>query len=99
MGIDRHLAEFLLFARDTGVNFDRAATLGRLNLFIDHRSLDLMFREHGIRATDTDIHAVRQDGYSENFLRRLGARDVVSIDASDYEKASIVHDMNQPIDD
>jgi hypothetical protein len=40
---------------------------------------------------------VRQDGYSENFLRRLGAREVVSIDASDYEEASIVHDMNQPI--
>jgi hypothetical protein len=99
MGIDRHLAEFLLFARDAGVKFDRAATLGRLNLFIDQRSLGILFNEHGIRATEDDIRAVRQDGYSENLLRRLGARDVVSIDASDYEKASVVHDMNQPIGD
>jgi len=99
MGIDRHLAEFLLFARDAGVKFDRIATLGRLNLFIDRRSLETLFQDHGIRATESDIRAVRQDGYSENFLRRLGAREVVSIDASNYEKASIVHDMNQPIGD
>jgi hypothetical protein len=99
MGIDRHLAEFLLFARDAGVKFDHAATLGRLNLFIDHRSLGMLFHEHGIQATDDDIRAVRQDGYSEKFLQCLGARDIVSIDASSYEKASLIHDMNRPIGD
>lgn len=39
MGIDRHFADFLLCARDSGIDFRRVATLGRLNLFIDHRSL------------------------------------------------------------
>lgn len=39
MGIDRHFADFLLCARDSSIDFRRVATLGRLNLFIDHRSL------------------------------------------------------------
>ena len=48
MGIDRNYAEFLLGARNGGVDFRQTATLGRLNLFVDHRSLDAVFRKHGI---------------------------------------------------
>jgi len=101
MGIDRHFADFLMFARDDGVGFDRVATLGRLNLFVDHRSLGAIFRKHGLPATDEDIRTVRgaADGYAESFLQRLGARECVSIDASSYERASLVHDMNRPIPD
>src|SRR5471030_3210286 len=101
MGIDRHFAEFLLIARDKGVNFDRVATLGRLNLFVDYRSLETLFREHGIPAKDEDIRAVRtgSGGYSETFLQYLGAKECISIDASSYENASVVHDMNRPIGD
>jgi hypothetical protein len=99
VGIDRSLAEFLLFAREAGIDFDQVATVGRLNLFVDHRSLATLLHEHNIQATDADIRALRQDGYSENFLKCLGARDVVSIDASDYEKSSFIHDMNRPIGD
>jgi 2-polyprenyl-3-methyl-5-hydroxy-6-metoxy-1,4-benzoquinol methylase len=99
MGIDRHFADFLLCARDGGVDFRRAATLGRLNLFIDHRSLGAVFREHGIDVAERDIGAIRSasGGYLEEFLRRLGAREIASIDASEYEGATLVHDMNQPI--
>jgi SAM-dependent methyltransferase len=35
--------------------------------------------------------------YSEGFFRLLGSSTVESIDYSDYEKASIVHDMNEPL--
>jgi hypothetical protein len=38
-----------------------------------------------------------QDRYAEPFFALLGASDTVSIDASSYEGASIVHDMNMPI--
>src|SRR3954468_17618398 len=97
MGIDRHLADFLLCGRDTGVDFGRTATLGRLNLFIDVRSLRAVFRQHGVALTDDDIAAIRAEGYSEEILRRLGARDPQSIDASAYEQASLIHDMNRPV--
>src|ERR1019366_8763988 len=101
MGIDRNYADFLLGARNGGVDFRQTATLGRLNLFVDHRSLDAVFREHGDPVTDQDIRAMRtaNGGYSETFLRRLGARETTSVDASEYEGASLVHDMNLPIRD
>jgi hypothetical protein len=99
MGIDRHFADFLLCAKDGGADFLRVATLGRLNLFIDQRSLGAVFREHGVDVTDGDIRTMRSasDGYAEEFLRTLGAQATCSIDASGYEGASLVHDMNLPI--
>jgi hypothetical protein len=101
MGIDRDYADFLLGARVGGADFRRTATLGRLNLFVDHRSLDAVFRAHGEPLADHDIRAVRtaSGGYSESFLRRLGAQETISVDASGYEGASLVHDMNLPIGD
>lgn len=36
-------------------------------------------------------------GFSESFLRSLGAQEVESLDYSDYEGATLVHDLNQPI--
>lgn len=97
MGIDRDFADFLLGARNSGVDFRDTATLGRLNLFVDHRSLDAVFHQHGEAVTDHDLRAMRSAGYSEAFLRRLGAQETISVDASPYEGASLVHDMNLPI--
>ena len=37
------------------------------------------------------------DGFAESFLRLLGAEDVVSVDASDYEGASRILDLNEPV--
>src|SRR3981189_323312 len=99
MGIDRNYADFLLGARAGGIDFRQTAPLGRLNLFVDHRSLNAIFRAHGDPVTDHDIRAMRtaSGGYSETFLRRLGAQETISVDASEYEGASLVHDMNLPI--
>jgi hypothetical protein len=90
MGIDRNYADFLLGARNGGVDFRQTATLGRLNLFVNHRSLDAVFREHGDPVTDDDVRAMRTaaGGYSEAFLRRLGAQETTSVDASEYEGAA-----------
>ena len=37
------------------------------------------------------------DGYAERFLAHLGARRTESIDCSDFECATVTHDMNTPI--
>jgi hypothetical protein len=101
MGIDRHFAEFLVGVRNAGVDFTRTATLGRLSLFVDHRSLSAVLRAQGDDATDDEVRAVRtaNNGYAEEFLRRLGAKETTSIDASAYEGADLIHDMNRPIGD
>jgi SAM-dependent methyltransferase len=40
-----------------------------------------------------------ENGFAEPLLRLLGAEQICSIDASSYEHASVVHDLNQPIPD
>jgi hypothetical protein len=101
MGIDRYFAEFLGGASKAGVDFSRTATLGRLNLFVDQRSLAAVLRDNCGGASDDEVRAVRTagGGYAEEFLRRLGALQTTSIDASTYEGATLVHDMNVPIGD
>jgi hypothetical protein len=101
MGIDRYFAEYLIEARALGANFDRTATLGRLNLFIDQRALAQLLQRHGLPASTDDVRAIRTKaaGYSEPFLEMLGAREITSIDASEYQDATVVHDLNRPIGD
>jgi len=41
---------------------------------------------------------VKEGDYADPIYRFLGAKKVDSLDYSDYEQASIVHDMNLPID-
>jgi hypothetical protein len=41
--------------------------------------------------------AMAEQRYSEPVLHRLGARLIDSLDASDYEGATLVHDLNRPL--
>lgn len=42
---------------------------------------------------------LQDDGYYETLMRKLGFGDIESMDFSDYEDASILHDLNKPIPD
>ena len=55
MGIDRYFAEFLGCAYNGGVDFSRTATVGRLNLFIDHRSLSAVLRQSCDSVADDEV--------------------------------------------
>jgi hypothetical protein len=48
---------------------------------------------------DHQISAVFVQEYAENLFKALGAQTVDSLDASDYEGAIIIEDLNQPIRD
>src|ERR1700692_647106 len=101
MGIDRYFAEFLGCAHKAGVDFSRTGTVGRLNLFIDHRSLHAVLRETCGAVTDDDVRAVHtgSGGYVEELLRGRGHKEPISFDAAADEGASRIHDMNLPIGD
>jgi hypothetical protein len=74
--------------RLNAVDFSATAMLGRQTLNL--RPTDVP------RAADLGNGWKRGD-FAENILRRLGASRIESIDASTYEGASIVHDLNQPL--
>ena len=97
MGVGYGGLQFSLFAKRKGVNFDRTVTLGRQNHFLNTETIQSMFERFSLPMTNTETDAILQNDYAENLFRYLGATKVDSIDASDYEGASIIHNLNEPI--
>jgi hypothetical protein len=99
MGLDSNSVRFLLYSQALGADFRDCAMIGRQGLHASRAELRECFaafsREIGDAALSgiTDGHG----GYAEGLLRYLGAEQVHSFDYSDYERATHVHDMNQPI--
>jgi hypothetical protein len=95
MAIDYNQTRFLIECFSKGARFERTVTLGRLNFFPSHRETHQI-----IRSTGSKVPFVPNPGlYCEHFLKTsFGAQTIDSIDASAYEGATIVHDLNQPID-
>ena len=99
MGVDAKGAEFLLAARRLGVSFTRTATLGRQRLFVRPTWLRRCLRSSGIHVDGREAEEVlaAAGGFAEPFLRLLGAKRIDSVDASDYEGAARVVDLNDDL--
>jgi len=99
MGLNYSAARLLLLARSMGVSFDRSLTLGRQNLFVTARDLVTLLSEVGEQISLEEAEAIKRSGggYCEGFFEHLGAKSVVSVDATDYEHATVIHDFNRPI--
>lgn len=88
MGIDAHALHCLEYARQFG-DFGRSVTLGRQNVYVKPRQLEQMYG---------DTIDWKAEAYCEKLLEtRFGATKVDSIDRSDYEHASLIFDMNDPL--
>jgi hypothetical protein len=58
-----------------------------------------LFSRYGVPCGYAEADSILQQdrGYAEPLLRALGAEVADSMDASEFEGASVVHDMNQPV--
>lgn len=99
MGLDRTGTKFLIFARSVGVDFSKTATIGRQGLHVGLDTLKCNFTSADIQIDQHQLEKLFQEysGYSEGFFSYLGAEVVDSFDYSSYEKATHLHDMNEPI--
>ncbi|HLY58955.1 MAG TPA: hypothetical protein VKS60_25560 [Stellaceae bacterium] len=99
MGISVHGAKFLLYARAAGVDFSDMAMIGRQGLYVTPAEMRQVFAAGGDALNDTEIADIcdGSDGYAETFFARLGARRADSFDYSNFESATVTHDMNEPI--
>lgn len=82
MGLDYNATRFLATA---DVPLGRTVTLGRQSLAVSSKDL----RRLNLPS--------RPDGYADDALRALGATELLSMDASDFEGAEIVHDLNDGV--
>lgn len=99
MGLIYSNVRLLCHAKAQGLPFDRVATLGRQQVFVrpnEFAALALEFSASHHPASDRV--PVDFGVFGEPFFRQwFGAKQVESIDASGYEGATIIHDMNEPI--
>ena len=96
MGITINDVRFLLHPKCKGISFSRTLTLGRLQWLVAPGAFadETKARRLHTGTLPPDAFA---DGFSEAFFRLLGAERTESMDVSDYEGATIVHDLNQPV--
>ena len=96
MGISAGFSRFLFYSKQLGVSFKSTLQLGRLNLYASKEDIEEQINL--FRNNERPISGVEfKDDYSEPLFEILGAQDKVeSVDYSDYEKATIIHDLNEP---
>ena len=92
MGLDVNAAALLLKMRDDGRRLGRVLTLGHQHLHLDPATLPARFRADSGRRRRTGS-GVRATACWE----RSGATSVEALDASPYEGAARLHDLNEPV--
>jgi hypothetical protein len=98
MGVNRQACEVLMHAeRRLNVRFNHTLTLGRLQMFMREPGLNALV-DRFYPAEKDRWNAVKADkGFAEPLFKALGATTVDSMDFSDYEQATILHDLNKPV--
>jgi hypothetical protein len=96
MGISAAGVQFLLAARAAGASFSQTATIGKQGFFATVHGIKPIIEATNFPLTARGL-VDHCGGNGDRFLELLGAERVTSIDASDYEGATVVHDMNRPI--
>jgi hypothetical protein len=75
--------------------------IGRQTLHLSAAELGRNLADFGLARPADQVHALcrRHEGYAEPFLEVLGARTIRSFDASDYEQATDIVDLNVALSD
>ena len=97
MGLDVHAVRFVLSSARAGIDFSRTVMIGRQSLHVDARTLRRLLEESGYEHANAGTILREAGGYAEPLFTLLGAKVVDSLDASDFESATLVHDLNRPI--
>lgn len=99
MGLDLNSVKFLLWSKNLGVSFDRTLTLGRQGMSCARGALRRELKNFGIPFDENDVNRCFEKtpstpAFAENFLKFLGAKKIVTVDRSDFEGATLLHDLN-----
>lgn len=96
MGISNANAALLFAAKSQGLRFQKTATIGKQTFWPTVSGLRYILPAFGINVDAGDLlHTMGSDG--SKFIKYLGAETVEEFDASSYEHASVVFDMNTPL--
>lgn len=91
MAFETNAAALLLKMRRDGVDLGRVLTLGHQHLHLDPATYRRVLARLGLPLA-SDV-----PGFAADLLRAMGAAHVESLDASAYEGATRLHDLNEPV--
>jgi SAM-dependent methyltransferase len=102
MGMTTEIVRFLAQAGRDGASFTRVLTLGRQHVGVSPERLRRVLEAHGFwppKCGEAAFAPLMSDPLTrlEGFAKALGAASVLACDASAYEGADLVHDLNQPV--
>ncbi|HEY2753008.1 hypothetical protein [Phenylobacterium sp.] len=98
MGFDLQCSRFVFAAKQAGVDFSDTLTLGRQNIHISERAYRTEAKRFGLPLDEGALsRAFSGFPYVDGMLTELGAKAPLSMDASDYEGASYLADLNKPV--
>jgi SAM-dependent methyltransferase len=91
MGLETNAAALLLKIRRDDVPFGRVLTLGHQHLHLEPAAYRRVLARLGQPLTE------EVPEYADSLLEALGATTVEALDASTYEGATRLHDLNEPV--
>ena len=101
MGVTAQFAKFLIEARNQGVSYQKTLTLGRQTLYVEPAELEQLLREQGRWPKELSEEEFRRrlasSTFAEEFMGILGASQADSLDISDFEGATMLHDLDVEI--
>ncbi|XMO86573.1 hypothetical protein AAFN75_17450 [Algibacter sp. AS12] len=98
MGLTKNMCELILSAKHKRhINLDKLLMVGRQNLHLSPNHLAMSLEKFGYPTDNISKLLNKENTFADAFFKEIGGKDVQSIDASDYEDATIIHDLNQPI--
>lgn len=98
MGLTKNMIQLLLSAKvKRNIGFEKMVMIGRQSLHLNEIQL-----KECLSLFEFDSGKSRQilseyDAFAEGLMKEIGAATIDSIDASGYEDATIIHDLNNPI--
>ncbi len=95
MGIQNNGIKFIFNAHNKGASFSNSLTIGRLGLRSQRHQLQDLLLAKGVEEA-CDISWVKAMN-TEDILSLVGANNIDSLDYSDYQNCTIVHDLNHPL--
>jgi hypothetical protein len=97
MGFNVNEVKLLLHAKQLGVNFEKVVTIGRQVLHLNEKELkSLLVQACIVNPGTKETYGVNV--HAEKFLSLLGSSITDSLDASDYEGATLIQDLNVPLE-
>lgn len=98
MGLSKNLIALMISAKlKREVSLESTLMIGRQNLFTTKAELSSLFNYFNLHPEDFDNIIAGERPFADKLINLLGATTVQSVDASDYEDSTFIHDFNYPL--